>query len=272
MAKEYDLNYYDSIGAKIFFMYGPHHVDDTLVPNPESKIIRIWDWGLCTAVLWGEIDAYDRILVYKELVIEKDSILEPVVEMALDITNTIAEGCRIEDIGDPANLYRRSAMTEDTEYSIMQRKYGIFVRTQTITAVSPQQRTKQSISFIKDKMTTPCPETRTSKFVINSKECPILHQALSGGYAWQVDQNGQIIEGKPASGHPYEDVADDLRYLALHANAGNIRGGGKPKLNIVKNGSTWTTPRDKKAVNEQNGWKSMKDGYSGKDTRGGKWF
>jgi hypothetical protein len=272
MAKEYDLNYYDSIGAKIFFMYGPHHVDDTLVPNPESKIIRIWDWGLCTAVLWGEIDAYDRILVYKELVIEKDSILEPVVEMALDITNTIAEGCRIEDIGDPANLYRRSAMTEDTEYSIMQRKYGIFVRTQTITAVSPQQRTKQSISFIKDKMTTPCPETRTSKFVINSKECPILHQALSGGYAWQVDHNGQIMEGKPASGHPYEDVADDLRYLALHANAGNIRGGGKPKLNIVKNGSTWTTPRDKKAVNQQNGWKSMKDNSSGRDERGGKWF
>ena len=219
MAKEYDLNYADSIGAKIFFGYNGQHIDDKLKPNPESKIIRIWDPGLTFAVLWAEIDKWERLLFYRELVM-KNAVLDDVAAAVLEITQEIAEGCRVEDIGDPANTYRRGAITEDTEYTLLQRKYGIYVRTTSISSVGPQKRTMQSITYLKDKMGTFINELKTPQLLVNPKECPLLHESFMGAYAWQIDQNGNIREGHPAQIHPYEDVADCARYLGLHAQGG----------------------------------------------------
>lgn len=253
MAKEYDLNYADSIGAKIFFSYGSQHLDDKLEPNPESRIIRIWDPGLTFAVLWAEIDRFDRLLFYQELVRTK-AVLDHFAQEVLEITSEIAGDCQVEDIGDPANVFRRGSISEDTEYSILQRKYGIYVRTNTISAVTAQKRTMQSITYLKDKMTTFVPATKTTQLIINPLRCPILHEAFLGGYAWTVDTNGAILEGKPKSpNHPYEDVVDDARYLALHANAGTITGGNKTRLKVVKKQGDWESPRMNRKRDEQ-GW------------------
>ena len=253
MAKEYDLNYADSIGAKIFFSYCTQHIDDKLVPNPESKIIRIWDPGLTFAVLWAEIDKWERLLFYRELVM-RNAVLDHVAQAVLEITQEIAEGCRVEDIGDPANVYRHGAITEDTEYSILQRKYGIYVRTHGITSVGPQKRTMQSITFLKDKMGTFLNELKTPQLVVNPLQCPLLHESLMGAYAWQVDTNGAIREGHPAQVHPYEDVVDCARYLALHSQAG-LKSGGRPTLHIVKKQATWGSPRAKRQ--EEAGWTNL---------------
>jgi hypothetical protein len=269
VAKEYDLNYADSIGAKIFFSYNSQHVDDELAPNPESKLVRIWDPGLTFAVLFAEIDRYERLLFYRELVM-RNAVLDNVAAAVLDITEEIAPGCRVEDIGDPANIYRRGSITEDTEYSILQRKYGIYVRTTSISAVTTQKRTMQSITYLKDKMGTFMNDLKTTQFLINSKECPLLHEALSGAYAWEVDKNGHILEGKPAQIHPYEDVADCARYLALHANGGGVTGGNRRGLHVVKSQGKWDSPRaKKKAAND--GWSRLDDGYKGPDKRNNQW-
>lgn len=252
VAKEYDLNYSDSIGARIFFNYGQQHVCDTLAPTPETKLIRIWDPGLCFAVLFAEIDRWDRLLFFREFIVNK-AILDHVAEAVLDITSNLCGEVRVDDIGDPANIYRQGSITEDTEYSILQRKYGIYVRTNTISAVTAQKRTMQSITYLKDKMTTFVPELKTPQLLVNPKGCPILHEALMGGYAWQTDVNGKIMEGKPAGGHPIEDAADCARYLALHANAGSIRSGVKGKLAVVKQQGEWSSPRAKHKRDEQ-GW------------------
>jgi len=254
MAKEYDLNYADSLGSKIFFLYSGQHNDDKLVPHPESKIVRIWDPGLTFAVLWAEIDRWERLLFYKELVM-KNAVLNHVAEAVLEITQQIAEGCRVEDIGDPANVYRRGSITEDTEYSILQKKYGIYVRTQSITAVGPQKRTTESIKYLNDKMGTFVKELQTPQMIINPVECPILHEALMGGYAWQVDQNGNIREGHPEQVHPFEDVADCARYLALHAQGGLKSTGNRPNLHVVKKQGSWGSPRTQRQ--QQQGWTNL---------------
>jgi hypothetical protein len=255
MAKEYDLNYADSIGAKIFFTYSVQHQDDRLRPNPESKIIRIWDPGLCFAVLWAEIDKWERLLFYKELVM-RNAILDDVAQAVIEITSEIADGCHVIDIGDPANTYRRGPITEDTEYSILQRKWGIYVRTTSISNTAPQKRTAQSITFLLDKMGTFVPDLKTTQLIINPLECPILHEAFMGGYAWEVDNNGRILEGKPAKIHPFSDVADDARYLALHANAGTVSGGGRGKLSVVKKQGAWESPRSKHKRDDK-GWVNL---------------
>jgi hypothetical protein len=255
LARDYDLNYQDSLGATVFFLYGGHHLDPDLRPNRESKLIRIWDPGLTFAVLWAEIDRYDRWLFYKELVM-KNAVLDHVAGSVIEITNEIAEGCKVEDIGDPANMYRRASITEDTEYSILQRRYGIYVKTTSISSVSPQKRTMQSIKALLDKMGTKCNELNTPMLMINPKECPILHEAFGGAYAWEVDQQGNIREGYPAQVHPYEDVVDDARYLALHANQGlNSK---KPNLHVVKRQGNWSSPRGGRNRDDKDGWISMK--------------
>jgi hypothetical protein len=255
VARDYDLNYQDSIGAKIFFLYGPQHVDNDLRPGPESKIIRIWDPGLTFAVLWGELDKWERFLFYKELIM-KNAILDHVAEAVLEITQEIAEGCRVEDIGDPANVFRRGSITEDTEYSILQRKYGIYVRTSGISSVGPQKRTKQSITYLLDKMGTRSNDRGTPQLLVNANECPTLHEAFMGAYAWEVDPNGAIREGYPAQVHPYEDIADCARYLALQVSGGLQSSGGKPNFHVVKKQGDWHSPGSaRRAANE--GWKNI---------------
>lgn len=257
MARDYDLNYADSIGAKIFFLYGGQHVDDKLVPNPESKIVRIWDPGLTFAILWAEIDKWERLLFYRELIV-KDAILGQVAEAVLEITQEIAPGCRVEDIGDPANVYRRTALTEDTEYSILQRKYGIYVRTTAISSVGPQKRTQQSITYLNDKLGSYSNELKTPLLLVNPLGCPILHEAFAGGYTWQLDQQGNIREGYPTQVHPIEDVADCARYLALHAQGGLQSTGNRPHLHIVKKQSEWQTPGKHGRQTQEQGWKDIR--------------
>lgn len=256
VARDYDLNYQDSIGAKIFFLYGGQHLDDKLKPSPESKLIRIWDPGLTFAVLWAEIDKWERLLFYKELIM-KNAVLDHVAEAVLEITQEIGEGCKVEDIGDPANIYRRGSITEDTEYSILQRKYGIYVRTTNISAVGPQKRTKQSITYLLDKMGTRSNDRGTPQLLVNPMECPTLHEAFMGAYSWQVDTNGNIREGYPAQVHPYEDVADCARYLALHANGGLQSSGNRPNLHIVKKQGGWQTPGKSGRKQSEEGWQNI---------------
>jgi hypothetical protein len=255
MARDYDLNYADSIGAKIFFIYGGQHLDDKLVPGKESKLIRIWDPGLTFAVLWTEIDRWERLLFYKELIM-KNALLDEVAQAVIEITNQIGEGCKVEDIGDPANVFRRSSITEDTEYGILQRRYGIYVRTTSISNVGPQKRTMQSIKYLLDKMGSQCRELSTPMLLVNPQECPILHEAFMGAYAWQVDTNGNIREGYPAAGHPYEDVADCARYVALNAESGLQSSGNRPHLHVVKKQGSWQAPGKQTRRNAEQGWNS----------------
>ena len=256
MARDYDLNYADSIGAKIFFLYGGQHVDNDLKPTSESKIIRIWDPGLTFAVLWAEIDKWETFLFYKELIMT-NAVLDHVAEAVLEITQNIAEGCRVEDIGDPANAYRRGPITEDTEYSLLQRKYGIYVRTSSISAVGPQKRTQQSITYLLDKMGSRSMERNTPLLLVNANECPTLHEAFMGAYAWQIGQQGEIREGHPDQVHPYEDVADDARYLALHAQGGLISS-SRPNLHIVKKQGEWQAPGKHGRKQQEQGWSDIR--------------
>jgi hypothetical protein len=102
-------------------------------------------------------------------------------------------------------------------------------------------------------MGTFLPDLKTTQLVVNPLRCPLLHEALMGAYAWQVDQNGQIMEGKPAKIHPFADVADCARYLALHANSGTVSGSGRAKLSVVKRQGSWDSPRAKHKRDET-GW------------------
>jgi hypothetical protein len=195
------------------------------------------------------------MLFYKELIM-KNALLDEVAQAVIEITNQIGEGCKVEDIGDPANVFRRSSITEDTEYGILQRRYGIYVRTTSISNVGPQKRTMQSIKYLLDKMGTQCNELKTPMLLVNPQECPILHEAFMGAYAWQVDTNGNIREGYPAAGHPYEDVADCARYVALNAESGLQSSGNRPHLHVVKKQGSWQSPGKQARRNAEQGWNS----------------
>jgi hypothetical protein len=257
IARDYDLNYADSLGAKIFHPYSGQHVDDKLAPHKESKLVRIWDPGLTFAVVWAEIDRYERLLFYRELIM-KNAVLDHVAEAVLEITAQMVDGAKlkVEDIGDPANVYRRGSITEDTEYSILQRRYGIYVRTHSISSVGPQKRTTQSIAYLLDKMGTFSKEAQTPLLVVNPVECPVLHEAFMGAYTWELDQQGNIREGHPAQVHPYEDVADCARYLALHAQGGLQSTGSRPNLHVVKKQGSWTSP-GRHTQKSQEGWSNI---------------
>lgn len=215
VAAELDIKYDTSTNALVFPEFMEGHRKQNLKPDPDRKILRIWDPGITWAVLWLQVDNYGRVLVLHELVVE-NAHLDDVADQVKRISQDRFRGFTFEDCGDPAGANRVTAAQEEPEYLLLWANHGIEVEYLGFVEMSTKIRVKARILQIKQQLREQCLQQKSQKLLVDTKACPILTEALSEGYRWKLDRFTKKPKDEVDEKHPYEDVVDCLGYGLLY--------------------------------------------------------
>lgn len=215
VAAELDMDFNQSTKGRVFSPYGIGHSRKPLAPIPGIPVLRVWDPGLTFFVLWMQVDNWGRVRVLKEMCMLEAKIRnvgEAVLGISNDPTGMFAN-CSFEDCGDPAGGYVGGSGQEDPEYDILSREFGINVDWSFLGSMQSKLKVKSRIVAINQIMTkyigSGNPSVDGPAFMINTDECPLVDEALNGGYRYKVDANGQVLSTIHEV-HPYEDAIDCL--------------------------------------------------------------
>jgi len=201
-AREFEITWDLGGGDPVLPEYVPALMRREIRPNTSGRILRGWDFGqVCPVTIFAQVDAWGRLLVLGELVMEHASLtaqIEATKAMTLELMGAAGPSY---DAGDPEALHEMelgSIRRELLKAGIVLQTFG----TMSGTARSYDQLRQRMLRRV---MVPGEPEPSPAFLV--SPRCPILHSALAGGFARHPKT------GKPMPTHPYKDVCDALRYL-----------------------------------------------------------
>ena len=201
-AREFEITWDLGGGDPVLPEYVPALMRREIRPNTAGRILRGWDFGqVCPVTIFAQVDAWGRLLVLGELVLEHASLtaqIEATKAMTLELMGAAGPSY---DAGDPEALHEMelgSIRRELLKAGIVLQTFG----TMSGTARSYDQLRQRMLRRV---MVPGEPEPSPAFLV--SPRCPILHSALAGGFARHPKT------GKPMPTHPYKDVVDALRYL-----------------------------------------------------------
>jgi hypothetical protein len=180
---------------------------------PDKPLIVALDPGITFGALVGQVDHYNRVLIFKEFVFE-NALLKDVAQEIKRFLWSEYNGWAVKWVGDPSGAYRLASGQEMPEYTELDMKHGIKVSWQFISKIAPKDRVTKRIQAIKNKMADFIGATNGPGFIIKPDECPKLDKALSGEYRRKVTEDGQVKE-EIDEVHPYEDVVDCAGYIVL---------------------------------------------------------
>jgi len=167
--------------------------------NQAGRLLRGWDFGqVCPVTIFAQVDAWGRLLVLAELVMEHASLtaqIEATKAMTLELIGAVGPTF---DAGDPEALHEMELGSIRRELL----KAGIVLQTFSNHAHRFEGLRQRMLR----RVVVPG-EPEPSPALLVSPRCPILHSALSGGFARHPKT------GKPMPTHPYKDVCDALDYL-----------------------------------------------------------
>lgn len=238
IAAELDLCFETSVKGPVFAsLYGIGHQKRGLTPNREYPIIRGWDpGGGYFAVLFLQvipIAGKKRVVVYREVITEGER-LDVVAEEVLSVSEQLAKSGFIihdesvrdwkkwfsfKDPGDPSGATITKANQEVPEYTDLYTKHGIDVDYLFMAQMPTNLRVRARILSIQNAMlthiSTQNPETDGPGFWVDVDGCPILDEALRGGYRRKTDINGNVLD-EIEKRHPYNDAVDALGYGCVY--------------------------------------------------------
>lgn len=242
VAAELDISFATSIKGLVFGEYGDFHRDPDLKPVPGRPMLRIWDPGLTFAVLFMQVDEYNRVLVLKELVMT-GARLHDVAEEVIRISNEFEKKYGAfywEDCGDPAGSTRVVSNQEQPEYETLLRVFDIDVDFAFMREMPSQMRVKTRITAVRNKLSFLVAQTRTMALQVNTTECPILNKALGENYFYKVDKHTKKVdENRIDEIHPYEDVVDCLGYGVVYKCGVIDRDNKKRSYEVVEDPIEW---------------------------------
>ncbi len=213
MAREIDISYASSIKGWVFDNYGAAHRAYKLKPVPDKTIIVALDPGIYFGALIGQVDHYNRVLLFKEFTWE-NAHLKKVAEDIKKYLWSEFNGFPVKWVGDPSGAYRLASGQEMPEYTELDLKHGIKVTWQYFSKIAPVDRVPKRIAGIKNKMSDFVGATNGPGFLVDYENCPLLDKALAGEYRRKVTEDGQVKD-EIDERHPYEDVVDCAGYLVL---------------------------------------------------------
>jgi hypothetical protein len=231
IAAELDLSFDASVKGPIYASsYGPGHQKKGLIPIPGIPFVRMWDLGGWSAVLIGQYDRHRRFIVYREVVTEGEK-LQDVKDKVLAASEELArsglpkeEHARwekhflFEDCGDPSGSYTSKSNQIVPEYEELESD-DIYVDWMYMSDMPTELRIRARHIAVQKAMARYIPGNQNTEgpgFWIDVDQCPILDEALRGGYRYRTTPDGKVIPGKPEERHPYNDVADALGYGVIY--------------------------------------------------------
>lgn len=202
VARELDISYEGSVEGIIFpeFNRRLHVYKGDIGINPRLPVIRYFDYGACCAALFLQVDEYNRIRCFHEIVIESQGNANKLANAAVAYSGTLPTE-RFRDFDDPAGEHD-GWVTGSPSIQVM-RQHGINP-THTISAATQSRRTAR-IEMIHQKLS----ERVDGVEVVQIHEsCKFLIDAFEGGYRHPTDSKGEINLDDVEEIHPYEDVMD----------------------------------------------------------------
>lgn len=217
IAKDLDINYIGAISGQVFEDYNPRRHITNVMPkmSPRNPIYRIWDFGNTNATLYIYVDESNRKYFLHERVLrpnqEEKSSTDVQIQIALSDSNRLFPDFRFVDICDPSGaLKHHSSMSADTHNL---NKHGIYPLYEKVLKVPTQKRTSNGISIVKSDLQRTSGSKEFFNIYVNGSEgCNLLCKALEGGYSYQVDGNGNVLDRIDVK-RPYEDLMDCVYYF-----------------------------------------------------------
>ena len=203
-------------------------------PIRRKKLIRSWDFGWHhPAVLIGQVDLRDRLILYGELQgsdVDIERFTQQVLNYcAREFGDWSAVG--YDDYCDPAGAQVRSIMSEKNENTEIQvlARYGIH------PGFAPKsRRTGRGILLRMMEM-----RDDGSPGLLVSRKCPIVIDGMLGGYVYKPKPDGVTFHEEPDDEGYYSHTQACLRYIATNrfSNLAEVFQAHRPRERQVLFGS-----------------------------------
>jgi hypothetical protein len=194
--QEQELDFTKSEGQRVYPSFRADRHVRSLNYNPWRTIWRGWDFGYNhPAVLWLQIDEYDRVCILKELLGE-EVVINVFAREVQKITEECFPGCNIKDAGDPAGR----AKSDKSERSTVD----------ILRSLRPSIKVHMSYDSVKDGVN--CirglllPRADDNPGLLVDPSCEILIDSFLGGYI-------RNEKDEPVKDGYFDHLMDALRYF-----------------------------------------------------------
>lgn len=246
-ASQVAISFADSVKGAIYASYYKSvHQNNELEVEPGVPVIRQQDPGPHWFTLWTQILPCGCYYCHREEYFEMKGI-KHIGEKITEISNNEFEYCEFDDVGDPAGSHKKSVITTvgdelKSEYMALQEITGIAVKYGFMYKIPKDEWITRGILSCVSRMTGFCLVHERPYLQVNVNKCPILHQALSGKYAYKTNHDGTPT-GVINEFHPIEDAADAFKYGPLSRGMYITKNRDKPRPRRTNNGE-WMSPAD----------------------------
>lgn len=245
VAAELDISFATSIKGLVFGEYGDMHRAKNLIPIAGIPMLRVWDPGINGfAVLWLQVDKANRVLVYRELIMEHARLHDVATEVQRISDELEKEFGAFfwQDCGDPAGANRVASNQEQSEYETLFKLYEIDVDYLFMAHKPANMRVKDRITAIRNKMAflVCLPGGKQSMALqVDTQHCPTLNAALGEKYFFKVNKLTKQVSTIVDECHPWEDVVDCLGYGIIYKCGGVVDDRKKRNYEIADDTVEW---------------------------------
>ena len=242
IARELDINYATSIKGLVFPDYTEKHRIQDYKPDTTGSIIRVFDPGIRFYVGFYHVDNYGRFVAFREIYRDDAHIRDigyEVSKLSAELEEEFGIH-RFYDYGDPAGGTRGGAGQDVPEYQVLADEFDIDVDYGVFSEIAPRLRVKSRITAMHKLLGEFCTQKETLKFLVDTKHCPLLDEALSSGYRYKIDKYSREPIEVVDEQHPWEDAVDCAGYgIVGHLGLISRTGRGSGRSGWAETRTTW---------------------------------
>jgi len=198
--REFEIAFDLAGGEPVLPEYVPAEMRRAFPVNPNARLLRGWDFGqVCPVTVFAQLDVHGRLGFVGELVLEHANLTAQIEATKAMTIELVGPGAGCFDAGDPEALHEM----ELGSIRAVLLKHGIILQTFARSSDASYNNLRDRLLR---RVKIPGEDVPSPALLVDPR-CPILHSALSGGFARHPKT------GKPMPTHPYKDVVDAARYL-----------------------------------------------------------
>ena len=193
---------YDGRPVYTSFSEYEHAVQTVLHGDRRFDLVVGFDFGLMPAAIFTQMDNEGALNVLDEEVGEDVSLDEFMDGQVMPLLGRKYRGYNVIFVGDPAGR-QRSARTKTSSFQDLRRR-GVRVKSASTNAIQPRIRAVEH--FL----------NRRSKFLISTRQCPMLYEGFCGGYRYKKETSAELDKAPKPDKNEFSHPHDGLQYAALY--------------------------------------------------------
>ncbi len=183
------------------------HVYDKIVYNPSIVVVRSWDFGLKSAVVFSQQKDAMTIDFHREI-LHRRVMTETFAEEVVKFSQENFPGAIFEDHGDIAGLHTESTSGR-SPIDVASEVIGHRINYEEIPL-------RESLDLVRTKLSQNIMGEMAVRFHPSMR---LAIEGMNGGYVFKKNRDGTIMRDVPASDETFEHLMDPLRYRIWKAFA-----------------------------------------------------